>query len=142
MPKSSIPRVVRINLEVYNVIPIENIIRKYRNAVFFTIRLLFDEEEFFAIIIFAVFFIDITGVSLSSLAILPFGDSFSSSAYNKHSPAIAYEFIITQFKSKCCIFHVSYFTPDSRMKGENKSNSLCHPSHFDYHHAQLWSNLD
>ena len=77
----------------------------------------------------------------SSLAILPFGDSFSSSAYNKRSPAIAYEFIITQFKSKCCIFHVSYFTPDSRMKGENKSNSLCHPSHFDYHHAQLWSNL-
>lgn len=78
----------------------------------------------------------------SSLAILPFGDSFSSSAYNKRSPAIAYEFIITQFKSKCCIFHVSYFTPDSRMKGENKSNSLCHPGHFDYHHAQLWSNLD
>lgn len=67
MPKSSIPRVVRINLEVYNVMPIENIIRKYRNAVFFTIRLLFDEEEFFAIIIFAVFFIDIAGVFLSSL---------------------------------------------------------------------------
>ena len=60
----------------------------------------------------------------SSLAILLFGDSFSSSAYNKRSPAIVYEFIITQFKSKCCIFHVSYFTPDSRMKGENKSNSL------------------
>jgi len=73
----------------------------------------------------------------SSLAILLFGDSFSSSAYNKRSPAIVYEFIITQFKSKCCIFHVSYFTPDSRMKGENKSNSLCHPSHFDYHHAQI-----
>ena len=78
----------------------------------------------------------------SSLAILPFGDSFSSSACNKRSSAIAYEFIITQFKSKCCIFHVSYFTPNSRMKGENKGNSLCHPSHFDYHHAQLWSNID
>ena len=59
MPKSSIPRIVKINLEVYNVIPIENIIRKYRNAVFFTIRLLFDEEEFFTIIIFVIFFMDV-----------------------------------------------------------------------------------
>ena len=68
MPKSSIPRIVKINLEVYNVIPIENSIRKYKNAVFFTIRLLFDEEEFFTIIIFVIFFMDRTEASLLFLS--------------------------------------------------------------------------
>ena len=55
IPMSSAPRTLKITLVVYSATPITNNILKYKNAVFFAIRLLFEElsdMSFFSISLF------------------------------------------------------------------------------------------